>query len=307
MQGVFEGFATIGSLIGLGILLAHVRFFDLSMQVALSRVAFFVASPALLFVVLSEADLAAVLTRSLVAFAGSVVIAGGTYLLLARLLWRRGISHTVVGTLCSSYVNAGNLGLAISAYVLEDITLIAPMLLLQLLIIQPVALSILDSVAIRTGFSVRRLIRRTLTNPLTLSSLLGVGVAALDLQLPRPVLDPLELIGGMAVPTMLLAYGISLRVGPRPGTGASTLEICSIAVIKIVLQPAAAYLIARFALGLDGPALFAVTIIAALPTAQNIFIHASRYNTGVIVTRDSLFITTVLSVPSLILVTALLS
>jgi predicted permease len=52
VQGVFEGFATIGSLIGLGILLAHVQFFDLAMQVALSRVAFFVASPALLFVVL---------------------------------------------------------------------------------------------------------------------------------------------------------------------------------------------------------------------------------------------------------------
>lgn len=51
---------------------------------------------------------------------------------------------TVIGTLCSMYVNAGNLGLPIATYVLGDAALVAPVLLLQLLLLQPVAMAVLD-------------------------------------------------------------------------------------------------------------------------------------------------------------------
>ena len=124
--------------------------------------------------------------------------------------------------------------------------------------------------------------------------------------LPRAVQDPLELVGGMAVPSMLIAYGISLRLGPRPGHGTSAVEIGFITVLKLVVQPAAAYGVARFVLGLDGTALLAVTVLAALPTAQNIFVHATRYGRGEVLARDSIFVTTVLSVPVIVLVAALL-
>ena len=67
----------------------------------------------------------------------------------------------MIGTLCSAYVNAGNLGLPIAAYVLGDAALIAPMLLMQLLVLQPVALAVLDTVTSRAAFSSRRLLART--------------------------------------------------------------------------------------------------------------------------------------------------
>ena len=111
----------------------------------------------------------------------------------------------------------------------------------------------------------------------------------------------------MAVPAVLLAYGVSLRFGPLPGTGASAAEIAFITALKVVVQPAAAYVLARLVLDLEGTALLAVTLLAALPTAQNIFVHATRYDRAVIVARDSIFLTTVLSVPVLIVITALLA
>ena len=86
---MFEGFATIGAVIALGALLAHLRVLDASAQVILSRLAFFVASPALMIVTLAEADVSAVLSRNLVASVAGVVAAGGAYILLARLIWRR--------------------------------------------------------------------------------------------------------------------------------------------------------------------------------------------------------------------------
>ena len=152
MQGLLEGFVTLGAVIALGSLLAHVGVLDLPGQVLLARLAFFVASPALLFTVLAEADVTEVLSRTLVASAAGVLASAVLYLLLARLVWRRELGHTVIGTLSSAYVNAGNLGLPIAAYVLGDAALIAPTLLMQLLVLQPIALAVLDTATSRTAF-----------------------------------------------------------------------------------------------------------------------------------------------------------
>jgi predicted permease len=229
------------------------------------------------------------------------------YVIAARVLWRRDLADTVVGTLCSAYVNAGNLGLPIAAYVLGDAALVAPTLLMQLLVLQPLALAVLDHATSGHPFSVGRAMAQPLTNPLTLGSLLGLALAVSGAALPRAVQDPLELVGGMAVPSMLVAYGISLRLGPKPGHGTSAGEIGAIAALKLVVQPATAYVVGRMVLGLDQPELLAVTVLSALPTAQNIFVHATRYGRAEVVARDSVFVTTVLSVPAVFAVAALLT
>jgi malonate transporter and related proteins len=305
VEGVLEGFVTIGAVIALGALLAQLGVLDDGARMVLSRLSFFVASPALMVTVLGRADVGAVLSGNLAASAAAVLVSSVLYVVAARLVWHRDLADTVVGTLCASYVNAGNLGLPIASYVLGDAALVAPTLLMQLLVLQPLALSFLDHATSDRRFSVARAMARPLTNPLTVGSILGLVLALTGATLPGEVRDPLELVGGMAVPSMLLAYGVSLRVGPRPGHGTSVVEIGLITVLKEVVQPVTAYVVGRFVLDLDPPALLAVTVLAALPTAQNIFVHASRYGRGVVVARDSIFLTTVLSVPVVFLIAAL--
>jgi malonate transporter and related proteins len=305
VEGVLEGFVTIGAVIALGALLAQLGVLDDGARMVLSRLSFFVASPALMVTVLGRADVGAVLSGNLAASAAAVLVSSVLYVVAARLVWRRDLADTVVGTLCASYVNAGNLGLPIASYVLGDAALVAPTLLMQLLVLQPLALSFLDHATSDRRFSVARAMARPLTNPLTVGSILGLALALTGATLPGDVRDPLQLVGGMAVPSMLLAYGVSLRVGPRPGHGTSVAEIGLITVLKEVVQPVTAYVVGRFVLDLDPPALLAVTVLAALPTAQNIFVHASRYGRGVVVARDSIFLTTVLSVPVVFLIAAL--
>jgi malonate transporter and related proteins len=307
VQGVVEGFATIGVVIGLGVLLAQLGVLDLAAQRMLSRLSFFVASPALMVTVLGRADVTRVLSRSLVATASAVLVCAVLYLLAARLVWRKPVADTVIGTLSAVYVNAGNLGLPIAAYVLGDAALVAPTLLMQLLVLQPLALAVLDHAVSGRGFSVARALTRPLTNPLTVGSLVGLALAVTGVELPRAIEDPLVLVGGMAVPSMLLAYGISLRLGPRPGHGTSALEIGYITVLKLGVQPLTAYVAGRFVLDLEAKALFAVTVLAALPTAQNIFVHATRYRRAEVLARDSIFVTTLLSVPAIATVAALLT
>ena len=306
MQGVLNGFTTIGLVIAVGALLAHLRIVDLGAQQVLSRLAFFVASPALMVVTLSRADVHQVLSANLGASAAGVVVAGGAYVVLARTLWHRPMGDTTIGALSSSYVNAGNLGIPVASYVLGDAAFVAPTLLFQLLVFQPVALGFLDADA-RGGRSPWwRLLGRPFVNPLTAGSLIGLGLSLTGWTLPTMVSAPLGLLGDMAVPSMLVAYGIALRLGPGLGRAGSVAELATTSTLKLVVQPLVAWFVASVVLGVDGHALLAIVVTSALPTAQNIFVHATRYDRATVLARDTILITTVGAVPVILLVAALL-
>jgi malonate transporter and related proteins len=313
VQGVLAGFAIIGIIIALGFLLAQLKILDATAQGVLTGVAFYVASPALMITVLGGTDVHRLLSANLIASLGSVVVAATIAILLTRLVWKRAAGDTVIAAFCSAYVNAGNLGLPIAAYALGDAALIAPMLLAQLLILQPSGLTVLDAItqvpAAGTSRGRLLLIRlsRPFRNPLAMGSLLGLVLALTGVKLPVIINAPLTLIGGMAIPSMLLAYGISLRLGPRPGAGEPPIQVTTMVSIKLILQPIAAYLIGAYAVGLTGNDLLAVTVIAALPTAQNVFTFAMRYDRGVILARDTIFAATLLSVPVILAITWLLA
>jgi hypothetical protein len=313
VQGVLAGFAVIGIIIAVGFLLAQLKILDGTAQGVLTRVAFYVASPALMITVLSGTDVHRLLSANLIASLGSVVVAATMAVLLTRLLWKREPGDTVIAAFCSAYVNAGNLGLPIAAYALGDAALVAPMLLAQLVILQPTGLSVLDAITHvpSPGISSGRLwlirLSRPLRNPLAVGSLIGLVLALTGIKLPMVINAPLTLIGAMAVPSMLLAYGISLRLGPQPGAGEPPIQVAALVSIKLLVQPITAYLVGAYLVGLDGHDLLAVTVIAALPTAQNVFTFAMRYDRGVILARDTIFVATLLSVPVILVITWLLT
>src|SRR5918998_4268730 len=116
MSGVLAGFATIGLIIGLGFLLAHLRVLDGTAQHVLTRTAFYVASPALMVTVLGGTDVHRLLSANLIASLGSVAVTATLAVLLSRLVWRRDRGQTLIATFCPAYVNAGNPGLPIAAY-----------------------------------------------------------------------------------------------------------------------------------------------------------------------------------------------
>jgi predicted permease len=301
VQGVITGFVTIGVVIGVGALLAHLRIVDAGAQQVLSRIAFFVASPALMVGTLGRADVHQVLSANLVASVCGVIVAAGIYVVLARLVWRRPLGDTTIGALSSAYVNAGNLGIPVASYVLGDAAYVAPTLLLQLLVMQPVALALLDSDAKGGGMPWWQFALRPLKNPLTVGSLIGLVLSLTGWTLPPIVADPLELLGNMAVPSMLVAYGVALRLGPGLGRAGSVSELATTSTLKLLVQPVAAWFVASVVLGVEGHALLAIVVTSALPTAQNIFVHATRYDRATILARDTILITTIGSVPVILL------
>lgn len=149
MMGVLEGFATIAVVVAIGWLLADRRILDESAQGNLSRLAFYVASPALLLTVMQRTPLDRVLSANLVTSLISFVVVAGAYLLVARFRWAgQTLGSRLIGSLSAAYVNAGNLGIPIALYVLGDVAWVAPTLLLQLLIVTPVYMALFDSDAL---------------------------------------------------------------------------------------------------------------------------------------------------------------
>ena len=223
MQAALSGYLTIWSVIGVGWLVAHFRVLNEQHRRMLSRVAFTVASPVLLFSLLSRADLGHVFSTTIVVSALAIVIGGLVYLVAARVFFGPGdLAGRVIGTLCSIYTNAGNLGLPVAAYVLGDMTWMAPILLIQVGVLQPTALALLDLAAARgqgRRLSPLRYLTLPLRNPLTLGSIAGLLVNALHVPVPEVLWPPIEMVGQVAVPAMLLAFGISLRLDPLPGRG----------------------------------------------------------------------------------------
>lgn len=303
MQAALSGYVTIWLVIGAGWVAAHLHVLDEDARRVLSRFAFTVASPVLLFTLVARADLKHLFSLTVVVSALAIVAVAALYLVAARvLLGRANLAERVVGTLCSAYTNAGNLGLPIAAYVLGDMTWMAPILLIQIGILQPTALALLDASVRPNGEHLRwrTYVSLPLRNPLTLGTAAGLVVNAMGWQVPDLVWAPATMLGAAAVPAMLVAFGVSLRRDPLPGKGPHARELILVTVLKVVVHPAIALGLATAVFRLPIDQVLAVTVPAALPTAQNIFLIAGRYRVGYRLARDAIFVSTVASIPVVI-------
>ncbi|MHB1171034.1 MAG: AEC family transporter [Lacisediminihabitans sp.] len=305
MSGVLIGFAIIGTVILVGYVVARLNLLGGHALFVLGRIVFFVLSPCLLFTVLADANVHVLFSSLLVVSLVAAVLAFVIFALVALLIWRRAIPEAVIGSLAAGYVNANNIGIPVALYVLGNTAYSAPVVLLQLLVFAPIALTILD---IRTTgkVSLGRILLQPVKNPIIIGSALGVLLSVLQLHLPSAVMEPFRMIGAAAVPMVLIAFGMSLHGQKilRPGSGRRDVLLAS--AIKLVVMPVIAWLLGRFVFGLEGQHLFAVVVLAALPTAQNVFNYAQRYERGEIIARDAVLITTVGAVPVLVLIAALL-
>ncbi|MFI8567479.1 AEC family transporter [Rhodococcus sp. NPDC078407] len=308
MSGVLEGFTVIFVVIALGYLLAHLKVLGEHGQFVLSRLVFFVATPALLFVTLANSDLSVILSPVLAVAGSTAMLVGAVYFVIAKLVLKRTVPDATIGALASSYVNSANLGIPIAVFVLGDANFVAPLLLFQIMIYTPIAVTFLDISTKIDQVSLFKTVTTPFRNPIVLAGAAGLILSITGFELPEALMQPFQLVGNLSVPGALLAFGLSLYGARVLQKGISPRRDVALAtVFKMALQPVLGYLMARFLFGLDGHDLFAIVVVSALPTAQNVFVFASRYQRGVVLARDTAFVTTLVSIPVIALVTVFLA
>lgn len=306
MGGVLIGFAIICSIIALGYVVDRIGILGQHGRFVIGRLVFFVLSPALLFTTLADADVHVLFSNLLIVSILTALVVFVMSAVFVIAVWRRPLPDAVIGLASAGWVNANNIGIPVAVYVIGDPAYAAPVILFQLVILSPVVLTLLDvSTSGRT--SLGRILSQPVRNPIIIGSLLGMLLSIFEVQLPTAVMDPFRLVGAACIPLVLLSFGMSLR-GQKPlAPGSGRRDILLASALKLFVMPLVAWLIGHLAFGLDGLALFAVVVLAALPTAQNVFNFAQRYDRGEVVARDTVLITTIGSIPVLVLVAALLN
>ncbi|MFY9191083.1 MAG: AEC family transporter [Lawsonella sp.] len=308
MLAVFQGFGIIGVVILVGYLLARTGALSEENAQGLNNFCFWIATPALLFDTMVKSDLKAVFSAHLTVAVVANLSATLIFVVMARLWLKRSAPELVIGGLAAGYVNSANLGIPIALYVIHDSTAFVPILLFQTILLCPVALSILDQLVLQQQKEPlwKRLIQ-PLKNPMVVFGFAGLFAALAQWTPPTVIGQPLHLLGQAAVPAGLVGFGHSLfgvnllqkGVSPRRDVGLAVL-------LKVVVMPLIAWMFGNFVLNLDPQMLFGVTVFAALPTAVNVYIFATRYNTARYLARDANMISTLLSMPAILLISFLL-
>src|SRR5690606_28023545 len=110
VSGVFAGVSVIFVIIAIGFVLGRTGSLGPAGQVVLSRLVFFVATPALLFDALATSDLSVIFSPTLYVAATTAFVVAALYFVIAKIWLRRPLSELTIGALAASYVNSANLG-----------------------------------------------------------------------------------------------------------------------------------------------------------------------------------------------------
>ncbi|HEY8295700.1 MAG TPA: AEC family transporter [Micrococcaceae bacterium] len=326
MQGVLLGFGVVLVIVLVGFTAARLlRSQATAMLAGLGPAVYYITNPALMIILVADTDLRAVFGVFTPIALITAALSGGLYTLISRLGLRRGGRQTAVGAMSSSYVNAGNIGLPIALYAVGSSAPVVSVLLAQLLVVAPTYIAVFSWLTGRSrGASpgtgpdgtpragtpraatpLWRTLVGSVANPVTIGTAIGLVLAVTGFRPPEVVWKPLTMIGNASVPMLLLMFGMSLS-GQRPFRARELLpDIMLSGGVKLVFMPVVAWAVGHFVFGLGGVALLGVVVMAALPTAQNVYLFSSRFRMPTVLVRDVILLSSLLCLP-VILVAALL-
>lgn len=319
MTAVVEALGTLGAIALCGWLLGRFGVLGQGAQPMLARVTFAVAIPSLLVSTIGRTDLHVLFSRGAV-----VAIASDTAVLVIaavalRSVWRLDPGRTLVGTLSAGYVNAGHLGIPIALYVSGDALAALPTFLFQVFVISPAALTVFerlqltdeastspaggaDTLVTSTSRSVgsAALLRKIARNPVIVAALAGLTVTTIPGEVPDWLLEPFRIVGAAAAPLALLSFGMSLATPRAHEARLFSRELMLVVVLRALVHPVIGWVIG-WAIGLEGQDLLLAVTMASLPTAQNVLVYALQYGRDADLARDSALVTSILTVPVMLL------
>ncbi|KAB3523034.1 AEC family transporter [Corynebacterium sp. zg254] len=311
MPNVISGFAVVIVIIALGYCVGRKQLLGPNAVYTLNMFVYWIALPPMLIMFMMDADLELLFGSGLLIAILSGCGAGLLGFLGSRFLAKRGTSDSLIAMLASSYNNSTHLGIPLAAHILGNPTATLPIILFQVGLYAPVATLALDiatqpsgSARIRGAERLRNVLGAIVRNPMIIGAVIGVTLSLLhsryDIQLPFLITEPLDTLARATVGVALIGFGMSLAgtgvlekgVSPRRSVLAAT-------AIKTIIHPALAVALGHFLFGMDQHTLLILAVIAGLPTGQNVFTYAQRYQVGTILARDTAVVSTIVSVPTL--------
>ncbi|HEV2503976.1 MAG TPA: AEC family transporter [Mesorhizobium sp.] len=221
-----------------------------------------------------------------VMFAASVILSRGE------------IAQSTIKALAAAYGNIGYMGpgLALLAFGEQAAVPVALIFCFENIIhfaVAPMMMALSGGEKRPVPALILDVIRKIVLHPFIIATAIGVAAAYFQFRPPVPAERLLVYLSNAAAPCALFAMGVTLALRPLNRVPA---EMLPIALLKLVVHPLLCYVVLS-AIGNFSPAwLFSAVLLAALPTATNVFVIAQQYGVWVQRASASVLITTCLSV-----------
>jgi predicted permease len=255
----------------------------------LTRVAFFVLLPCLIFnLIFTSSITGGDVSRLVTAAILVIVIMGVVAFALAKTL---GLSSTerAAFLLVVMFSNGGNFGLPLVAFAFGALALAhAGVFFLT----GGVLTFVLGSYIAAAGRkSPRQAIVGVLKMPIVYAAALALVVKSSPIELPLMLVRPITLLSGAALPTMILILGMQLERAKLPKR---VLPLAVAIATSLLVTPLVALALCEW-LGLDGPSRQAAVTLSAMPVAVSTTILALEFDVEPDFVTGAVFVSTILS------------
>jgi len=265
-------------IVGVGWLAARTRLLDERVAEGLASYVFWIGFPSLLINSLAQGtEFGIGLPKALIAYGVCAAAILGLTLIIGRIARWPERSRAAAG-LAASLGNSAFLGLPLAAALFGPTASAPAAALVALDFIFVLSLGIF-AVARAGGRSASRAALGVARNPVIVGAVIGLALALTHTTLPPLIAKPLTALAATGSPVALIALGAVLGQ-PRRSAGLRRiveLPVFLAALLKLVVFPALVYALSR-ALGVPPDIRRVAILLAACPTAVNVFIQAKAYN-----------------------------
>lgn len=133
-------------------------------------------------------------------------------------------------------------------------------------------------------------------HPFIIATVIGVAAAVIGVAPPAPLERLIDYLAQAAAPSALFAMGVTLALSPLKR---APVELSYIVPGKLVLHPLLMYVFLSAAGDFDTVWVFTAVLLAALPTATNVFVIAQHYGFWVDRASACILVSTAVSVISI--------
>ena len=217
---------------------------------------------------------------------------------IARLVVKATSPEATIQGLAGAYGNIGYMGpgIALLTFGEEAAVPLALIFCFENILhftIAPTMMALSSGKERRIGALIGQIAKKVFLHPFILATIVGVAAAIIEFTPPLPIERLIDYLAQAAAPCALFAMGVTLALRPLkriPG------ELSFIIPFNLVVHPIAMYLSLSFFGDFDPLWVYTAVLLAALPTATNVFVIAQQYGVWVERASATILLTTMLSV-----------
>ncbi|SFJ16139.1 hypothetical protein SAMN04515648_2940 [Phyllobacterium sp. CL33Tsu] len=303
MLDVFNLVLPFFGLIFLGFFVAKVKHQPLEALGWMNTFIVYVALPALFFQILSKTPVAELTQWGfIIGCTASTFLIFMAMFVVAFVRTRR-IDESTIQGLAAAYGNIGYMGpalaiLAFGAPAAVPVALIFCFDNTLHFVMAPLMMALSGNDKRSPRDLAAGVLKKIFGHPFIIATIFGVGAAITGLEPPVAVDRMIDFLARAAAPCALFAMGATLALRPLRRVPK---ELYLIVPLKLVVQPVLIYCVLRLAGDFPPVWVYTAMLMAALPTATNVFVIAQQYGVWVERASSSVLATTLFSIVTLTL------